>query len=258
MSYFIDTHSHLYSEKFVEDREAMLERADEVNVKQILMPNVDRDSIEGMLALEKENPKVYIPMMGLHPCSVQEEHWKEELALVKQYLDERYFCAVGEIGVDLYWDKTTRNIQMEAFKLQIEWAKEKNIPIAIHCREAFDEVFEVLEGFGTTQGVLHCFTGNLAQAERCVALGLHLGIGGVATYKKGGLDAVIPHIPLDKLLLETDAPYLPPVPYRGKRNESSCIPYIANQVADFKAITIEEVMHQTTASAQVLFSLPPL
>lgn len=253
--YIIDTHTHLYSESFDEDRTAMIERAIQEGVQKMLLPNIDVDSIEPMYTLCEQFPRNCFPMMGLHPGYINEK-WEENLAIVKQHLFERENIAVGEIGMDLYWDKTFKNEQAQAFRIQIEWAKELNLPIVIHARDAFDEIFEIVDDLNdsTLSGVFHCFTGNLEQAKRIENYGgFKIGIGGVLTYKKSGLDEVVKDIPLDLLVLETDSPYLPPTPFRGKRNESAYINYVAEKLADIKGMSVDELANITTQNAENLF-----
>lgn len=254
----IDTHSHLYSDEFKEDLDAVITRALEQQLKYILLPNVDKDSISAMEFLAEKSP-VFVQMMGLHPAYVKED-WQEQLALMKQKLfdhPEKY-CAVGEIGMDLYWDKTFKQAQKDAFREQINWAKTLKKPIAIHVREAFDEVFEILDetNDANLSGVFHCFTGNEAQANKAIAYGqFKLGIGGVVTYKNSHLPAVLATISPEHLVLETDAPYLPPVPFRGKRNESSYVKYVAEKLSDIYAIPITEIERITSENAVQLFGL---
>jgi len=253
--YIVDTHTHLYSESFDEDRTAMIERAIEEGVQKMLLPNIDTDSIEPMYALCEQFPNNCYPMMGLHPGYIDEK-WEENLAVVKQHLFGRENIAVGEIGMDLYWDKTFKAEQAQAFRIQIEWAKELNLPIVIHARDAFDEIFEIVDELNdsTLSGVFHCFTGNLEQAKRIENYGgFKIGIGGVLTYKKSGLDDVVKDIPMDLLVLETDSPYLPPTPFRGKRNESAYINYVAEKLAEIKGMSVEELAKITTQNAENLF-----
>jgi TatD DNase family protein len=250
----IDTHAHLYSRKFDTDRAAMIERAIERGVEEFFLPNIDSGSIDGMLALEAAYPDRCFAMMGLHPCSVQ-ENYEEELAIVRSWLDKRHFCAVGEIGIDLYWDKTTLSIQEIAFKTQIDWALEFDLPIVIHARESTEEILAILEEVRSDRlrGIFHCFTGDLPQAERAIALGFHLGLGGVLTFKNSGLDKTIADIDLKHLVLETDAPYLSPLPYRGKRNESAYVYYVAEKLAEVKSLPLEEIAKITSANAEKIF-----
>lgn len=249
-----DTHSHLYDHKFAEDRADMIARAFEENIQRIFIPNIDQYSVKGMMDIVNAYPQKCFPMMGLHPCHVK-GNFKDELAVLKMHLDTGHFCAVGEIGMDLYWDKYYVEEQKEAFRTQIHWAKEKGLPIAIHCRDSFDEVFEVLEDEkdDKLKGVFHCFTGSLEQANRAIALNFYLGIGGVVTFKKSGLDAVVKDIDLKHLVLETDSPYLAPSPNRGKRNESSYLIHIAQKVADLHQVSVDRLAQITTDNSIKLF-----
>ena len=251
---FIDTHTHLYSEEFNVDRHEAINQAIVKGVTKFYMPNVDSSSIEEMLKLEIHFPDQCFPMMGLHPCSVK-ENYREELEIVKKWLDLRRFSAIGEIGIDLYWDKTFIKEQELTFREQIFWALEYNYTIVIHCRNAFDEIFSILKSYDKLpKGIFHCFSGDIIQAQQILSLGnFKLGIGGVVTFKNSGLDKVVEQLKLHDLVLETDAPYLAPVPYRGKRNESSYIPLIAQKIAEIKKITIEEVAEVTTKNALEIF-----
>jgi TatD DNase family protein len=252
----IDTHTHLYSSKFDSDRDQMINRAIDAGVDKFFLPNIDGSSIEGMLALESTYPDRCFPMMGLHPCSVN-ERYREELGLVKSWLDKRPFSAVGEIGLDLYWDKTYIEEQKTAFRLQMEWAKDLEIPIVIHTREAMDLAIDMVAEAKDSrlQGIFHCFTGNLEQARRIIDLDFYLGLGGVLTFKNGGVDKVVEDasIPMEKLVLETDAPYLAPTPKRGKRNESAYIQLVAEKLATVKQLSYEEVCRRTTENAEQIF-----
>jgi TatD DNase family protein len=251
---FIDTHTHLYSEEFNEDRTAVINTAISNSVTKLYLPNIDSNSIDGMLQLEKEFPDNCFAMMGLHPCSVK-ENYLDELTIVKKWLDKRKFIAIGEIGIDLYWDKTFITEQEIAFKKQIDWALEYNYSIVIHCRNAFDEIFTILQSYSKLpKGIFHCFSGDVEQAQKILALkNFKLGIGGVLTFKNSGLDKVVETISIEDIVLETDSPYLAPMPYRGKRNESSYIPLIAKKVAELKNISIEEVENVTTNNANFIF-----
>ncbi len=251
---FIDTHTHLYSEEFDADRYDRINDAISKGVTKFYMPNVDSSSIEGMLQLEVHFPDQCFPMMGLHPCSVK-ENFREELAIVKKWLDMRRFSAIGEIGIDLYWDKTFIKEQELAFREQIYWALEYNYTMVIHCRNAFDEIFSILRSYEKLpKGIFHCFSGDFIQAEKILSLGnFKLGIGGVVTFKNSGLDKVVEQVPLHDLVLETDAPYLAPVPYRGKRNESAYVPLVAEKIAQVKNISVEEVARVTTQNAIEIF-----
>lgn len=250
-----DTHTHLYSSQFDEDREAMIKRAIDYKIERLFLPNIDSSSIEAMLALEKLFPDNCFAMMGLHPCSVN-ENYETELKLVKDWLNKRPFCAIGEIGIDLYWDKTYLKEQQNAFRTQINWAKELDLPFVIHCRDAFDEIFEIMDELNDEKmrGIFHCFTGNEEQAKHIINYGdFKLGIGGVVTFKNGGLDKVLEQIEIDHLVLETDAPYLAPTPYRGKRNESAYLLNIAERIADLYRLNVNEVAEITTANSQAVF-----
>lgn len=252
---FIDTHAHLYSNKFAADREDMVARALDAGVKKLFLPNVDHDSIEGMHALVAAHPDCCFAMMGLHPCHVG-EHNDVAMEEVERLLRSGNYCAVGEIGIDLYWDKTRLVQQQQVFRQQIRWAKELDLPIAIHCRESFDEVIAIVEAENDERlrGVFHCFTGTVEQARRVIALkGFFLGIGGVVTYPKGGLFETLRVVGPEHCVLETDAPYLAPVPFRGKRNESAYIPHIAAKLAEATARSVDEIAHITTANAELLF-----
>lgn len=251
---FIDTHTHLYSEEFNEDRIAAITNAMSKDVSKFYMPNVDSSSIEGMLALEVHFPEHCYPMMGLHPCSVK-ENYREELEVVKRWLDLRRFSAIGEIGIDLYWDKTFIKEQELAFREQIFWALEYNYTVVIHCRNAFDEIFEILKSFDKLpKGIFHCFSGDIIQAQQILSFGnFKLGIGGVVTFKNSGLDKVVEQLNIHDIVLETDAPYLAPVPYRGKRNESAYLPLVAEKIAQIKNISIDEVAKITSQNAIEIF-----
>ena len=254
---FIDTHTHLFSDSFDEDRDEVVQRAIQSGVELCLLPNIDVDTIDAMHELESRYPKNCFSMMGLHPGSV-DENWKNKLDIIKTNLFSRKYIAVGEIGMDLYWDKTHLDAQREAFKTQVEWAKELKIPIVIHAREAFQEIYEVLDVLDdeNLSGVFHCFTGTLEDANKIA--GYHnfkLGIGGVLTYKNSKLDRVIKEVSLNQLILETDSPYLPPTPHRGKRNESSYLLHVAEKLADVYGLPLQEIENQTTATAKELFKL---
>ena len=251
----IDTHTHLYLEQFDEDRPEMIQRAIEKGITHFYMPGIDRNHIESMFQLEAQFPSNCFAMMGLHPCSVK-ENVEAELAIVEKYLSERKFIAVGEIGLDYYWDTTFVPQQKVAFVQQMEWAKHYKIPISIHCRESMDDAIELVSKTKTSDlnGVFHCFGGTIEQANKIIELGFYLGIGGVLTYKKSGLDEVLKNIDLQHIVLETDAPYLSPVPYRGKRNESAYIYEIAKKLAEVKDVDISEVAAMTTENAKKVFN----
>lgn len=252
----IDTHSHLYLEQFNADFEAVLNRCEENKVTKILLPNIDIDSVKPLQSLCAQFPDLFSPMMGLHPTSVTTNFEKDlETILSKENL--KNVCAIGEIGLDYYWSVDFKAQQIEAFCMQIAQAKALNLPIAVHCRDAFDDVLNYLEKYHdeNLKGVLHCFTGNLVQAQQLIEMGFYLGIGGVLTYKNAGLDKVLEKIDIKNLILETDAPYLSPIPFRGKRNESSYTIYIAKKLAEIKNLRLEEVAQITTQNAKQLFSL---
>jgi len=252
----IDTHAHIYSAKLAPDFEEMLDRTFQAGVEKIFMPNIDAASIVPMLEIEANYPDKCYAMMGLHPCHVGED-FEAQLSLVESWLKKRDFVAIGEMGLDLYWDKTYFEQQKEAFRIQANWAKEYNKPLIIHTRDSMAETIELLEELADERlfGIVHCFTGNLDDAKRIIDLNFHLGIGGVATFKNGGLDQVLPHIGLDRLVLETDSPYLAPKPHRGKRNEPSYIPIIAQKVAELTETSLEEVSAVTDKNALKLFGL---
>ncbi|WP_233145434.1 TatD family hydrolase [Labilibacter marinus] len=253
----IDTHSHIYSEQFDEDRDEMIHRAFEAGVEYILMPNVDVESIDAMLAIEDKYPTQCISMMGLHPTSVDEKY-QEQLKIMRSWFDKRRFCAVGEIGIDLYWDKTFLSEQIKAFKTQIQWAIDLDLPIVIHARDAFDEIFEVLDNMDITglTGVFHSFTGNIEQAKKVLSYGcFKMSINGVVTFKNSGLGKVVEQLSIQDLVLETDAPYLTPTPFRGKRNEPAYTDLVSKKLAELFNMSQDEVNSITSASAKSLFKL---
>ena len=250
----IDTHTHLYLPEFDQDIDGVIERAVALGVQEFYLPAIDSSTTQAMYALEKRYPERMHLMMGLHPTSVG-DNFHQELDHVYQELSRRSFCAVGEIGIDLYWQKDTLAWQQEAFTQQIKWAQEFNLPIVIHCRESFDEIFEVLDAVQgpMPHGVFHCFTGNIEQARYIIGLGLSLGIGGVATFKNGKIDQFLAQIPMEHIVLETDSPYLAPVPFRGKRNESSYLYHVAQRVAGIYDCPLTQVDRITTANARAIF-----
>ncbi len=251
-----DTHTHLYYETDPEKQRLLIERCEANHIERLFLPNVNVASIEMINRLVNAYPDKCFAMAGLHPCDVK-DGFESELGVIYESIADRKIYAIGEIGIDLYWDKTTLSIQQDAFKQQINWAKELNLPIVIHCREAFDEVFEILEELNDDKlrGIFHCFTGNLEQGLKAIELGFYLGIGGVVTYKKAGLDLVLANIPLADLVLETDSPYLAPVPYRGKPNESSYLIHIAQKIADIYGVSLDEVAEITTENAKKVFGI---
>lgn len=252
----IDTHSHIYSEEFDLDRKETIERALAIGVKKILLPNIDLESIEPMMQLASQYPQNCFPMMGLHPTSVN-ENYEQILNKLWNQLSDKKVIAIGETGIDLYWDKTFQKEQEKAFVIQIEWAKKMNLPLVIHIRNSFDETFKILEEnyFNGIAGVFHAFSGTVEQAARAIDLGFKLGVGGVVTFKNSGLDKIISELSLDHLILETDAPYLTPVPFRGKRNESSYVQYVAQKLADIFNESEAMVIQRTTENANKLFNL---
>jgi len=251
-----DTHTHLYYETIADKRAALMERCISNDISRLFLPNVDRESVPLVFDLVQAYPDQCFPMLGLHPCSVK-ENWQQELSDIRDAHQQHKIVAIGEIGIDLYWDKTTLNEQVEAFRQQINWAKSLKLPIVIHCRDAFNEVYEVLqqEQDENLRGVFHCFTGTLEQAQKVTALGFYLGIGGVVTYKNSGLDKVVAEIDLKHIVLETDSPYLTPVPFRGKPNESSYLIYIAQKVAELHQIPLDKVADITTENSKRLFGI---
>ena len=251
-----DTHTHLYSDAFVEDRDLVIQKALDAGIERFFIPAIDSEYTDAMYELEKNYPKNIFLMMGLHPTSVK-ENYKEELNHVKEQFENRIFYAVGEIGIDLYWDKKTLDIQKIAFKEQIQLAKKYQLPIIIHCRDAFDEVFEVLESEKGNDlfGIFHCFTGTKEQAEQAISYNMKLGIGGVVTFKNGKIDQFLKEISLEHIVLETDSPYLSPVPYRGKRNESSYLALICKKVAEVYGISESEVAKITTKNSKEVFGI---
>jgi len=250
----IDTHCHLYAEEFKNDIEEVVKRSVDAGISRFYLPAIDSGSTDAMLQLEKKFPGYFFSMMGLHPCSVK-ENYQDELRLVKEWLSKRSFAAIGEIGLDFYWDKTFVNEQYDAFNQQIQLAIDHDLPIVIHTREAMTETIEVIKNYnGKVKGIFHCFGGSSEQAAQIIGLGFYLGIGGVVTYKKSGLAEVIKDIDLKYLVLETDAPYLTPAPFRGKRNESSYLKYILEKIAEVKNVTVDEVAEATTANALKIFN----
>ncbi|RZK83075.1 MAG: TatD family deoxyribonuclease [Pedobacter sp.] len=251
-----DTHTHLYYETDEEKQALLMQRCFDADVKRLFLPNVDVASIAQIERMVQKYPQNCFAMSGLHPVDVKEDY-EEVLDQICESMIDREIYAIGEIGIDLHWDKSTLAFQQDAFKEQIKWAKDLELPIVIHCREAFDEVFEILqqEKDEKLRGIFHCFTGNLDQAKLAVELGFYLGIGGVVTYKNGGLDQVLKDISLSNLVLETDSPYLSPVPFRGKPNESSYLVYIAEKVAEIYGVSIDEVAKITTANSVDVFKV---
>jgi TatD DNase family protein len=251
-----DTHTHLYSSQFQEDRNEMMQRAIEAGVSRLFVPSIDSTYTQKMYDIESQFPDNVFLMMGLHPTYVK-ENYLEELAFVETELERRKFYAIGEIGMDLFWDKTFLKQQQLAFQYQIQLAKKYKLGINIHCRDAFDETFEVLESEKATDlfGIFHCFTGDLDQAQRAISLGMKLGIGGVATFKNGMIDQFLHEIDLQHIVLETDAPYLAPAPHRGKRNESSYTLLVAQKLAEIYKVSLEEIAQITTENSKAVFGI---
>jgi TatD DNase family protein len=251
---FIDTHAHIYDKAFHKDRPETLHRARQAGVSHLYLPNVDSTSIDAMMEVELQNPDYCTALMGLHPCSVKKD-FEKELYIVEDWLNKREFVAVGEIGLDFYWDTTFVEQQKEAFKIQIEWAKARQIPIVVHTRNSLDEALNLIESINddNLSGIFHCFGGTNEQAQRIIAAGFLMGIGGVVTFKNRGLSDFLHRIELKHLVLETDAPYLAPVPHRGKRNEPAYLELIAAKIAEIHHCSPQEVAEQTTANAKALF-----
>jgi TatD DNase family protein len=251
-----DTHTHLYSSQFKEDQKEMMQRAKDAGVSRFFIPAIDSSYTESMLKLEEDYPLDVFLMMGLHPTSIN-ENYKDELAHVKKWIDKKDFYAIGEIGIDLYWDTSFLTQQQDAFRTQIKWAKEKNLPIVIHCRNAFDEIFEILEAEkgDDLRGIFHCFTGTKEQALQAISYNMKLGIGGVVTFKNGKIDTFLNEIDIQHIVLETDAPYLAPTPYRGKRNESAYITNVIDKLVDIYGLSFKEISEITTQNAKTVFGI---
>lgn len=251
---FIDTHSHIYTDDFKSDRIEVIQRAKESGIEKIVIPNIDTSSIRSLLNLTDSAPEYFIPLIGLHPTSVKED-FREELQIMDYWINKRKFYGIGEIGIDLYWDKTFIAEQVEAFETQVEWAIKYQMPVVIHVRDSYNEVMEVLHRHNNPllKGVFHSFTGTVEQAQEITELGFKIGLGGIVTFKNSGLDKVVPEIALEHIVLETDSPYLSPVPFRGKRNESAYITYIASKIAELKQTNPEEVGSVTSQNARDLF-----
>lgn len=252
----IDTHSHIYSEDFHDDIDEVLQNAYNNDVKKIILPNIDSGSIKRLIDLSNAYPHVCYPLMGLHPTSVSEDY-KEELSVVEYWLDKHKFYGIGEIGIDLYWDRTWFDQQKEAFIYQIKLAKARKLPIVIHVRESFKEVYEIVkaEQDGSLKGIFHCFSGNEAEAQKITDLGFLLGIGGVVTYKNSNLKQVLKKVNINNLVIESDAPYLSPEPKRGRRNESSFLVYTAQKISEIYELPIKEIAEITTSNARTLFGI---
>ncbi len=254
-----DTHSHLYEDEFKEDRDEVIQRLKEKHVTQVYLPNIDNESIDKMLQLYRSDKQLFHIMMGLHPTSVKEDY-KEMVDLIWGRLSEEEICAIGEIGIDLYWDKTYLKEQTEAFEIQVDWAVRQGYPIVIHTRKAFEETFHSLKKFDKNKlrGIFHCYSGSKEIAEEIFKIGdFSIGVGGVLTFKNAGLAQVVKEIPLEKIVLETDCPYLTPAPYRGQRNESSYVYYVAEKLAEIKGVSLEDIAEATTRNARNIFGRKP-
>lgn len=252
----IDTHAHINHKRLMSDLDMVVKRAKENNLEKILIPNITVDTIDDVVAIEKKYNGYCHSMIGIHPTDINEDY-EQMMQTVDEWAAKHDFCAIGEIGIDLYWDKTFLEQQKIAFRHQLDLANKLKKPVAIHVRESFDETFEVLDEYGKLEygGVLHCFLGNAEQGKHAIDLGMKLGIGGVVTFPKGGIDKVLPDLPLEELMLETDAPFLSPVPYRGKRNEPAYVKYVAERVAEIYGVSVEKVAEITSANAKAVFNL---
>ncbi len=252
----IDTHSHIYSTDFIHDLDEVVQRAYSNDVRKIILPNIDSSSVKNLLNLVDTYPHICIPLMGLHPTSVNHDY-QEELQVVEYWLKKRKFYGIGEIGIDLYWDKSFLEEQIHAFRFQLDLAKQYELPVVIHVRDSFDEVYQVLQekADGKLTGVFHSFSGTIEQAQLVIEMGFKIGVNGIVTFKKSGLDQIIKEIDPKHLIIETDSPYLTPSPFRGKRNESSYLVYIAQKIADLHNLTVGDVAKITTENARKLFGI---
>lgn len=254
--YFIDTHTHLYLEEFAHDRQQVVNSALTANVQKMMLPNIDSSSIDGMLDLANQYPDNCLPMIGLHPTSVKDDYLNE-LSIVEKWINERKFYAIGECGIDLYWDKEHAVQQEFVFRHHIDLARTYNLPLVVHIRDSFNEVIQILKDVNKSdiRGIFHCFSGSVEQAQQAIKYGFSLGLGGVITFKNNKMQETLKHVDMQHLVLETDAPFLAPVPYRGKRNEPSYIPNIAQMVANIKGLTLDQVAEATTNNAEKLFQI---
>ena len=257
--YFIDTHTHLYLDDFAGDIDQLITEAGDVSVKRFFLPNIDSTSIDAMHSLEQKYPGTCFAMMGLHPCSVK-DNWKSEMNSMEEWFQKRTYVAIGEMGIDLYWDRTYFAEQQEVFRRQIAMANDLGLPVVIHSRDSFREIMDLLKTNKKESpcGIFHCFSGTVEEAKEVIDLGFYVGIGGVLTYKKSGLDETLKSVSLDHIVLETDAPYLTPVPHRGKRNIPAYLRIIGEKVADIKGVSPEDVAKKTSANAEQLFGVPAL
>lgn len=252
--YYIDSHAHLFLEEFNNDRNEVIERAYNKGIHKMLLPNVDSSTLQHLLDTCQIAPDFLFPAIGLHPGSVNADY-EDELFYLKKSLEKRKYVAIGEVGIDLYWDKTFYNEQILVLKEQLQWAKDFNLPVILHSRESFGQVYETVKKSEGLRGVFHAFTGTFEQAQKIIDLGFYVGIGGIVTFKNSGLDKVVAHIPLDNIILETDSPYLAPVPYRGKRNEPSYLNNIAEKLANVYGKSLEEIVKRTSINAEKLFAI---
>lgn len=253
---FTDTHCHLFLPEFDKDRDEVIQRGLKSNVRKFFLPNVDSSTLDGLLSLSRNYPSCCFPLAGLHPSSVEEDY-REELEKIKDEIDKGVFHGIGEIGLDFYWDRTFAVEQEEALTIQLSWARDMNLPAIIHVRNSFDETIRLIKkvGGGNLRGIFHCFTGTEEQAKQVIDIGFHLGIGGILTFKNAGLDQVLRNVSLEHLVLETDSPYLAPVPKRGKRNEPAFLPYVANKLAEIKEIDVHQIARQTNQNARLIFGI---
>lgn len=254
---FIDSHCHLYAQQYIEDRDEVIKNAQTLGIQKVVLPNIDLQTLEDMWPLVDKDPSKFFPTIGLHPCSVDQDY-KKTLNQLRKKLESQKYVAIGEIGIDLYWDKAFFNEQKDAFLIQCQWAKALNMPIIIHSRDSFDEIFELIDSIHDKNlfGVFHCFTGNKAQAQKILNYGnFYLGIGGVITFKNSGLTKSLENVPVEKILLETDAPYLAPQPYRGKRNEPKFLMHIAEKLAEVYKMPLSEIAKITTKNSETLFGI---
>jgi len=251
--YYIDSHAHLFLDEFNEDRKEVIEISIHQGIQKMMLPNVDSSTLQNLLSTCQIAPESIFPAIGLHPCSVK-ENYNTELDVIHNSLKNVKAYAIGEVGIDLYWDKTYFKEQIKALEIQINWALELNIPVILHCRESFDQVYEIVKKYKNLRGVFHAFTGNNIQAQKVIDIGFYVGIGGIVTFKNSRLDKVVSEVPLEKIILETDSPYLAPVPFRGKRNEPSYLKYIAEKLSDIYDISLEEVVKTTSTNSEKLFA----
>ncbi len=253
---WIDSHAHLYADAFDKDREEMLQRAKDQGLEAVVLPNIDRESVDKMFVLTERHPQFLYPSVGLHPCSVGKDH-VDELKSLESYLDREEIVAIGETGLDYYWDKSTADLQKNALRIQIEWSLERDLPVILHARDSMDDLIDLVSEYRNTglRGVFHCFTGTPEQGRQITDLDFYMGIGGILSFKNAGLDQVVGELPIDRILLETDAPYLSPVPHRGKRNESAYVALVGKKLASLLGIPEANLAEKTTRNAKRLFNI---